>query len=134
VSWITVTINTDIAIFVLTGVLVILTIVLVFVGIDTSRKLKKVNLIMERFFHLGMLVAGGILEENVHLPIDWLKTDYRPIVDELSKVDGIGVALLDKEISITYRLNQETEALEILLRDCREPEKIREKFSLYSRL
>ena len=125
---------TDTAIIALTIVLVILAIVLVSLGLDTSRKLKKVNVITERFFHLGILFAGGFLEETVHLPTDWVKEDYRSVVDGLSKIEGIDVALLDKEIVITYRLNQETEALDFLLKDCREPEKIKDKLSLFSRL
>lgn len=128
------TFGTDTAITVLTVVLVILTIVLVSLGIDTSRKLKKANQIMERFFHLGILIAGGLLEESVRLPTGWLKEDYPSVVDELSRVDGITATLQGEEIAITYRLNQETEALEVLLKDCKEPEKIKDKLSLYSKL
>jgi hypothetical protein len=129
-----VTVGTDTAIAVLTVVLVFLTAVLILLGIDTSRKLKKANQIMERFFHLGILVAGGLLEESVRLPVGWLKEDYRSVVDELSKVDGVNATLQGEEVAITYRLNQETEALEVLLKDCKEPEKIKEKLSLYSKL
>jgi hypothetical protein len=124
----------DAAVFALTVVLVILTVVLVWVGIDTSRKLGQVNRVTERFFHLGILFAGSFLEETVHIPTDWVRADHDSLVTNLSEIDGIQVELLHGEIAITYRLNQESETLQALLKDCREPEKIREKVSLYSRL
>jgi hypothetical protein len=124
----------DAAVVALTVVLVILTVVLVWLGIDTSRKLRQVNTLTERFFHLGILFAGSFLEETVRIPTDWVREDCGSLVTSLSGIDGIEVELLQEEMIITYRLNQENETLQTLLKDCREPEKIREKLSLYSRL
>ena len=98
------------------------------------RKLRQVNTITERFFHLGILFAGSFLEETVRIPTDWVRKDCGSLVTSLSGIDGIEVELLQEEMIITYRLNQESETLQTLLKDCREPEKIREKLSLYSRL
>jgi hypothetical protein len=124
----------DAAVVALTVVLVILTVVLVWIGIDTTRKLKQVNTITERLFHLGILFAGSFLEETVRIPTDWVRKDCSSLVASLSEIDGIEAELLQGEIVITYRLNQENETLQTLLKDCREPEKIRDKVSLYSRL
>jgi hypothetical protein len=128
------TIASDTAIIALTVVLVVLTVVLVALGIDASQKLKRVHQITERFFHLGILLSGSLLEETVSIPLSWTREDYQSVVNELSEIDGISVKLLKEEMTVTYRLNQENETLEILLKDCRQPEQIKDKLSLYSKL
>ena len=130
----TIPLPTDFAIVALTIVLVVLTIVLVWLGADTSRKLKQLNTITERFFHFGLLLAGSFLEETVYIPVDWVKDDSKSVVAGLSRIEGVDAELLDKEIRITYRLNQEKETVKVLLEGCREPSKISEKLSLYARL
>jgi len=74
------------------------------------------------------------LEETVRIPISWVEDNYQSIIEKLSKTDGVDARLIEEEIEITYRLNQESEILKIILEKCKQPDRIKEKLSLFTKL